>query len=380
MQNQSNKQVSLIKVTIAILIIVTVAEMFAMLFLSVLNLKLDSFTTIILDSIILGLLSVIPIYYGVLSPSLKKRNVALQALEELKFAIDQHSIVAITDTKGDITKVNDKFCEISGYKEEELLGENHRILNSGQTDKSYWQEMYKTVADGRVWRDEVCNRAKDGSLYWVDTTIIPIFNNTGKVQQYASIRTDITEKKSLEESIKRKNVELESAVSEKTIALESALKTAESDRNLAESIINTAVDAIIVIDQTGNIRVFSRSAERIFGYKKDDVLNQNIKMLMPSDLAKEHDKFLSDYKENKQSTVLGRERETVALHRNGNTFPIDLRVASMSFNGKVFYTGSIRDISARKKAESDLVAALDHAESANKIPHKYRHKRYSQTG
>ncbi len=131
-----------------------------------------------------------------------------QSSDYYKFAIDQHSIVATTDIKGIIQEVNDKFCEISGYDREELIGRDHRIINSGNKDKEYWRNMYRTVARGKIWKDEVKNRAKDGSYYWVDTTIIPLMNDNGKPQSYISIRTDITKQKNIQKAFKKTNKQL----------------------------------------------------------------------------------------------------------------------------------------------------------------------------
>lgn len=126
---------------------------------------------------------------------------AHQEVIEKQFAIDQAVIVAITDVRGTITYANDNFCKISGYTREELLGTNHRILKSGIHSDSYFREMYRRIAGGHVWRGEICNRAKDGSLYWVDTTIVPECGLDGKPVSYMAIRIDITAHKVAEEKI-----------------------------------------------------------------------------------------------------------------------------------------------------------------------------------
>jgi PAS domain S-box-containing protein len=123
---------------------------------------------------------------------------ALRESEALQSTLDKHAIVSVSDPRGRIISVNQALCDITGYQPEELIGQDHRILNSGHHPKSFWIEMWKTITDGKAWRGEVCNRAKDGSLYWVSSTVAPFMGPDGSIEKYVSIRHDITARKEAE--------------------------------------------------------------------------------------------------------------------------------------------------------------------------------------
>lgn len=154
---------------------------------------------------------------GVLAALIKRKLAEAETeatrfeLTQIREAIDQHSIVAVTDASGTITHINDKFCEISKYNRDEIIGQNHRLINSDYHPRSFFKEMYKTIASGSVWRGEIRNRAKDGSIYWVNTTITPMRNTRGNITKYIAIRTDTTAHHNFEQELLKAHDDLTNA-------------------------------------------------------------------------------------------------------------------------------------------------------------------------
>jgi len=146
-------------------------------------------------------------------------QIALKQLAEQKSALDEHAIVAVTDLHGTITFVNKKFCEISGFDEHELIGENHRLLNSGKHEKAFFKNMYKTLKRGDIWNGQICNKAKDGGFYWVDTTIVPFLDENGKPQNYIAIRTDISALKLQELELEQHKTQLQLVIDSTAVGI-----------------------------------------------------------------------------------------------------------------------------------------------------------------
>ncbi len=184
-----------------------------------------------------------------LPPSTQPASLAPDSLQSLRWALDQHAIVSSADLQGNISEVNDKFCEISGYTREELLGRNHRLLKSERHPPSFYRAIWSTISSGQVWQGEICNRRKDGREYWVRSTIAPILGSDGMPCQYISVRTDITPIKEAELALQKRET-------------------------LFRTLFTSVAEGIVLHDAGGQVLECNPATERILGLNREQILGR----------------------------------------------------------------------------------------------------------
>jgi PAS domain S-box-containing protein len=258
----------------------------------------------------------------------------IKEISDYKYALDESCIVAITDQKGIIQHANDNFCKISKYSREELIGHDHRIINSGHHPKDFIRNIWATIAKGKIWKGELKNKAKDGTIYWVDTTIVPFLNEEQKPYQYVAIRSDITERKKLEEQ-----------------------------QALFADIVNSSDDAIFSKNLEGMVTSWNHGAEKVFGYTAEEIIGKHISILVPPNHQHEEKEIME--KIYKGFTV--EQFETSRIRKDGKIIDVTLTVSPMKDSfGKIIGASKVsRDMSEKKANErnrlkSDFLANMSH--------------------
>lgn len=284
---------------------------------------------------------------------------SMQDLRMFKQALDQHAIVSIADASGRITYVNDKFCQISQYVRAELLGQNHRLLKSGVHDASFFDDMWLTIASGRTWQGEICNRNKSGELYWVETTIVPGLDENGLPYQYVSVRTEITQLKQIESALAQSKAELEIRVKQRTAELEQTKHTLEADVLARKqimgklfyfkSVLDHSQDALFIFDaDTLRMIYLNHSAETWFGFSKSEL------MQMPAPQSEQLMPFLANI--DMVTTLRANGNEDITLdteyqRKDGSKFSVELTLKLVTgSNGKAVLVSIVRNIEGRKIA------------------------------
>ena len=268
-----------------------------------------------------------------------ERELGRRALDNQKFALDQHAIVSMTDLKGDITYANDRFCEISGYDRAELLGMNHRLLNSGLQSAEFFRQMWQTILQGRVWRAEICNRKKQGDLYWVDATVVPLLGVNGRPEQYIAIRTDITARKVIEEQLK-------------------------DQLRFVEVLLEATPTAIYLKGKDGLYQRVNKAFEELFGIERSQWIGRSVFELIPGDAAakmhaKDQDLFETGAVQTYEASFTDR---NTGLVRDGLYCKAPLTNSAGEVTALV---GTILDITARNRHERELWLAKRDAEAAS---------------
>ena len=263
---------------------------------------------------------------------LKEVNTLNSKLASQNLALNTAAIVSTADLKGNIVDVNDEFCRISKFTREELIGQNHRIVNSGFHSKEFFKEMWSTIGTGNIWRGQVRNKAKDGEIYWVDAVIAPIMGENGKPVEYLSIRFDITEIKNAEAAL------------------------AESEER-SKSLLISASDGIFGCDKEGNTTFINPSALEMLGYTEEEVVGKSILALVHHSYA-DGTNYLRDHCPMYKSYAFGeiaKIEDEVLWRKDGSYFYAEYSSTPLIKGDEVI--GSVvifKDISARKEMEKKL--------------------------
>lgn len=263
-------------------------------------------------------------------------SLGLAPLEILQKIFDQHAIISVADVNGDITYVNDKFCEVSGYSRDELIGKNHRAIKSGAHSEEFYQELWETISHGRTWQGQMQNRRKDGSPYWVQTTIMPVFDDEGMPEQFIAIRTDISQQ-----------------------------VMSRRDLSRFKKILDNTLDSVFMFNADTLLFTYvNQGAVEEVGYTEPELLSMSPLDIKP-ELNEEDFRAMMDplLKEKEGSLTF----ETAHEHKSGRQIPVEVFLQYFpQHDGPGQFIAIVRDASERKRTVAAL-EALSVADPAKNV-------------
>ncbi|MBB1074445.1 PAS domain S-box protein [Rhodoferax sp. 4810] len=286
--------------------------------------------------------------------ALRQALAVTQKLARYQEAMDKHLLIAISDADGQISHANSRFCEASGYALDELIQRDFRLLNSGSHSKDFFSGLYQSINAGKTWQGEVCNRAKDGHLFWLAMTVVPFLDEAGQPVEFITLNTDITERMAGEAELQNYREHLEELVQQRTHDLHRAETQAQAAALYARSLIEANVDPLFTINPHGQITDVNEATEAITGIDRDE--------LMQSD-------FSDYFTEPGQAQAL---YHKVIARGRVNDFPLTMRslngeLTNLLFNASVYrdQEGQVLGVFAAAHDVSTLNAAREAANAAN---------------
>lgn len=275
--------------------------------------------------------------------ALKLLNITLNDMRAQQTALNNHAIVSIADRNGVITYANDKFCSVSGYTREELIGHTHNILRSPNHSDAFFKQMWETISSGRPWHGEIRNKTKSSTYYWVNSTIVPVLDNAGKPYQYIAIRTEITHQKQIEKRLSR-------------------------ERHFLKGLLDALGDGVYVLNEKGLCTFVNPQAERMLRWSMAELRGKVIHNLIHANDSKGNKVLPNDcpITQTVHNSKIYRSETEIFTRRNGKPFPVS--IVSVPMMQKDRYIGSVtifKDITEQKERELQLTLATDQAKKAN---------------
>ena len=284
-----------------------------------------------------------PLYFLPTVEDVSERRLYEEQLKRLYKAIEQSPLsIVITDPEGNIEYANPFFSAVTGYTLAEVIGQKPRALKSGVHDEAFYRDLWQTISAGETWQGEICNRKKDGALFWEHVIIAPVIANDGAVVSYIAVKEDISERKKLTDALRERT-------------------------EMLASIASAALSAIIMMDSDGGITFWNKAAEQIFGWTRAEALGRDLhRLIAPSAYQKGFLENFARFRLGGEGTIIGNQVEVTALRKDGTEFPVELSLSSLLIKDQWHAVGLVNDITARKESEEALLLARDAAQEANR--------------